>query len=243
MVLVPSHAANVIPGVGLVAEEALLDAGTGLPGDCPIHHREMHHVVAGWRLVALHAILRTRRGMTEIDDRPGGGVVAVLAVAPEQRPVRIAIDVAAATIERRQGTRGKRTSAERPTDNVRPAGVKQGAQPGKGVAEFPVTPIGFYGAGMGCHGQHRVIHVDRPPAPASVLHMAAGTLTDVGVEYRRGLRQQLRRGDGMAGKAGRCLYPPGRRVAGLALRAEEVVCSREPPWTGRRGPPRHRGRA
>ena len=46
-----------VEGVGLVTEIALLDAGAALSGDLLIHHRKMHHEVAGRRLVALVAVL------------------------------------------------------------------------------------------------------------------------------------------------------------------------------------------
>ena len=57
MHVAPADAADVVPGVGLMAQEALLDPCVSLPCDGAIHHLEMHHVMAGRRLVALHAIL------------------------------------------------------------------------------------------------------------------------------------------------------------------------------------------
>ncbi len=57
MHLEPTNSFDGVEGVGLVTEIALLDAGAALPGDLLIHHRKMHHEVAGRRLVALVAVL------------------------------------------------------------------------------------------------------------------------------------------------------------------------------------------
>ncbi len=57
MHLEPTNSFDGVEGVGLVTEIELLDAGGALPGDLLIHHRKMHHEVAGRRLVALVAVL------------------------------------------------------------------------------------------------------------------------------------------------------------------------------------------
>ena len=56
--LEPTHSLDIVEGVGLVTEITLLDTGAALSGDPLIHHLEMHHVVAGRRLMALIAVLR-----------------------------------------------------------------------------------------------------------------------------------------------------------------------------------------
>ena len=95
MVLVPANAANSVPRVGLVAQKALFHSHLLLAGDGPVHHLEMHHVIA-WRcLVALNAAPRAWRGVRKPAYCPGRGGVATLAVAAEQRPVRVAVGMAA----------------------------------------------------------------------------------------------------------------------------------------------------
>lgn len=56
MMLVPTDVLDVVPGIGLVAGATLFDAGMLLTGYSLGDHLEMHHVVAGWRLVALNAL-------------------------------------------------------------------------------------------------------------------------------------------------------------------------------------------
>ena len=55
VVLVPSHAADIVPRIGLMAEVALLDPGVLLVRDHHRDHVEVAHVVARRRLVALRA--------------------------------------------------------------------------------------------------------------------------------------------------------------------------------------------
>ena len=55
VVLVETHSLDVIPGGGLVTEEALADFGLFHVRDPHRDHLEMHHVVARRGLMALEA--------------------------------------------------------------------------------------------------------------------------------------------------------------------------------------------
>src|SRR6266545_1313326 len=99
MVLVPADAANIVPGIGLMAQVALLDPRMFLSRHYHGNHVEVVHVVAGRRLVALCTFDRVGRRMLETRDLPGGGQVARRTFLAEQVAVRTAIAVAAETIE------------------------------------------------------------------------------------------------------------------------------------------------
>ena len=57
---VPAGSLDVVPGVGLVAEMALLHARGHLTGDGFRDHFEVPHIVAWRRLMTLRAILGAR---------------------------------------------------------------------------------------------------------------------------------------------------------------------------------------
>ena len=58
MHLEPTESLDVIEGICLVTQVALLDRGLMLAGHTLVHHGEMHHEVAGRRLVTLVAVPR-----------------------------------------------------------------------------------------------------------------------------------------------------------------------------------------
>lgn len=99
MVFVPADAANVVPGVGLVAEVALLDSRVMLPSHHHGKHVEVVHIVAGRRLVALRTFDGAGRRMLEARDLPGCGQVARRTFLAEQVAVRATIAMAAETVE------------------------------------------------------------------------------------------------------------------------------------------------
>lgn len=101
MVLEPANALDVIKRVRPVAQETLIDRRVFLPGNHPVHHDEVTHVVARRRLMALGALLRRRRRVQESADPPGIEPVTPRALRPEQATVRFSIAVTAGTIETR----------------------------------------------------------------------------------------------------------------------------------------------
>ena len=84
-----SHALDVVPCGGLMAEEALADIGLLYARDAHRDHFEMHHVVARWRLMAFGAGLRHGRRVAEFRDRPLRGGVTLGAVIAEQSHVPV----------------------------------------------------------------------------------------------------------------------------------------------------------
>lgn len=97
--LVPTYAPDIVPGVGLVAEVALIDSRVVLTGDHHRHHMEVMHVVARRRLVALCTVSGRRRRMLEACHTPTRGPVACRTLLPEQVAMRAAIAVAREAIE------------------------------------------------------------------------------------------------------------------------------------------------
>ena len=91
MMFVPAHALDVVERVRSMAQEALVNLRVFLSGDALVHHLEMHHVVARWRLMALRAVFGNRGGVQKPCESPTRRVVAAGAVAPEQFAVGIAI--------------------------------------------------------------------------------------------------------------------------------------------------------
>ena len=103
--LVPADPADIVPGVGLVAEVTLLNAGVFL---ARYHHRdhvEVVHVMAGRRLMALRAFSRAWRGVLETCDIPGGDQMAGRTFPAEQVAVRAAVAVAGEAVEAVQALR------------------------------------------------------------------------------------------------------------------------------------------
>ena len=70
VVLVPTDSLDVIPGIGLVAQETLCDIRMRDAGHTHRNHPEMHHIVAGRRLMASGTISRKRRRMPEFRNVP-----------------------------------------------------------------------------------------------------------------------------------------------------------------------------
>ena len=99
VVLVPTDATDVVPGVGLVAEIALLDAGVVLAGHHHRDHVEMAHIVTGRRLMALRTFDGTGRRVLEARDLPGRRQMAGHAFAAEEIAMRTAIAVAGKAVE------------------------------------------------------------------------------------------------------------------------------------------------
>ena len=99
VVLVPPDSLNVIPGIGLVAEEALRDVGMLDPCDYHRDHMKVRHIMAGWGLVALGAVHRERRGVAELGDVPGTRRVTGGAVAPEEGAVEVLVCVTGSAVE------------------------------------------------------------------------------------------------------------------------------------------------
>ena len=83
VVFIPAYPFDVVPGIGLMAQIALLDPGVRLAGDRLRYHFEMSHMMARWRLMAFRTVLGARRGVLVPGDLPGRRNVAVRAFAPE----------------------------------------------------------------------------------------------------------------------------------------------------------------
>lgn len=99
MMLVPANSANIVPGIGLMAEVALLNPGIVLARHRLRDHLEMMHVVA-WRcLVALRTIRRTGRRVFEACHFPGFGEMANRAFATKEVAMRTAVAVTGKAIE------------------------------------------------------------------------------------------------------------------------------------------------
>src|SRR6266568_7516254 len=98
--LVPSDAANIVPGVGLMAKVALLHARMFLPCHHHRNHVEVMHVMAWRSLMALRAFGRTCRRMQEPGNLPRLGAMAVRTFPSEQVTMRASVAVATEAIER-----------------------------------------------------------------------------------------------------------------------------------------------
>jgi hypothetical protein len=70
MMLIPTDALDIVPAIRLVTQEALLNFCMRLSRHHLGHHFEMHHIVAGRRLMTLRAILRSWRGMQKSGNLP-----------------------------------------------------------------------------------------------------------------------------------------------------------------------------
>lgn len=99
VMLEPADALDVIPRIRPMAQEALVDLCVLLAGDTFVHHLEVHHVVAWRRLMALRAVLGSRRGVQEPCNSPTGGLMTVAAFPAEQIPMRLAVAVTACAIQ------------------------------------------------------------------------------------------------------------------------------------------------
>src|SRR6266568_7811254 len=99
VVLVPPDALHVVPGIGLVAEEALRDVGVLDPCDHHRDHMKVRHIMAGWGLVALGTVHGERRGVAELGDVPGTCRVTGSAVAPEEGAVGVLVCVTGSAVE------------------------------------------------------------------------------------------------------------------------------------------------
>ena len=173
VVLVPPHAADVVPGGGLVAEEALVYLRVLLTGDLHRDHLEVHHVVARRRLMALGARLVGGRGVAKFGDGPFLGGMALGAVGPEEAVVAVFGLVATDAVEQRF------FAAE--------LGLKRWAvglfEPGDhGIAGGIVRGGGFFETPQADAGEGGVIHLGGEADAALVFAVALDARSDVGVE-------------------------------------------------------------
>ena len=98
VMLEPANALDVIPRIRSMAQKALVDLCVVLAGDSFVHHLEVHHVVAWRRLMALRAVLGSRRGVEEPCNSPTGGLMTVAAFPAEQLAMWLAVAVTACTV-------------------------------------------------------------------------------------------------------------------------------------------------
>ena len=98
---VKADAFDVVPGRGLVAEEALIHLGLLHASGLHRNHFEVHHVMAGRCLMALDAVHGFRRRMAELGDRPLRRPVALGAVLAEELDVPILVGMAGRAIQDR----------------------------------------------------------------------------------------------------------------------------------------------
>ena len=89
VVFVPADASNVVPDRGLVALITLVHLCVGLSRYTRRNHVEVHHGVARWSLMALHAVLRVWRRMAILRNRPFRDAMARSTIAAEEAPVAI----------------------------------------------------------------------------------------------------------------------------------------------------------
>lgn len=100
VMFVESDVHDVVPTGRVVALEAVLHARLLLASKFPRDHREVAHEVAGRRLVALHAFLRSRRRVLVAGHGPRLKRVTLRAVATELLEMGIAAIVASGAVER-----------------------------------------------------------------------------------------------------------------------------------------------
>ena len=90
MGFIPTYSFDVVPGIGLMAQIALLDLGVRLAGDRLHYHFEMSHIIMAWRrLMAFRAVLGARGGVLVPCNLSGRRNVAVGASAPKERVARV----------------------------------------------------------------------------------------------------------------------------------------------------------
>ena len=87
-----------------MAEMALFDLRVLLTGDLLRHHFEVHHVVAGWRLMALGAVVGALGRMPKSSNRPFRTVMAGGAVRSEKTAMAIPVRVACGAVQVRLQT-------------------------------------------------------------------------------------------------------------------------------------------
>lgn len=171
MMFVPAHALDVVERVRSMAQEALVHLRVSLPGDALIHHLEMHHVVAGWRLMALRAVFGRRGGVQKPCESPTRGVVAAGAVAPKQFAVRIAIAMTTRAVQLDFFCRLRHWYPEKSFEVVH----HLARHTRMAFVAYREMGTDFKEGGM--------IHFDRPGG-SQVLHMAAPTILNIGVKCR-----------------------------------------------------------
>lgn len=99
MMLVKTHAFNVVPRGRLVADVALIDTRVFLLGNILVNHFKVYHIMARRGLMTLGAIGRARAGMLKRRDRPLRRRVAGSAVLPEKSEVFVFRRVTARAVE------------------------------------------------------------------------------------------------------------------------------------------------
>src|SRR5712691_9617376 len=205
VVLVPTDSPDVVPCIGLVAEEALRDVRVLDPCDRHRDHVKVPHVMAGRGLVALGAVHGERRGVAELGDVPGTRGVTRGAVAPEEGAVWILVRVAGRTVD---------GHLFRLYPRVRDW---QGGELDLGIhPDFLCTDT----------SEHDMVHGDRTVRNAHMLDVATSTRTDGRVERGRLVGEERL----VVGVADDALISRDTRVwcvAGLAGGGQELVLGRE----------------
>lgn len=215
-----------------MTEKTLLDTRIVLAGDALVHHREMHHEVAGRRLMTLVAVLRFGRGVQKASDLPGLRLVAICTKLAEQGLVLIAEAVAGSAVQHLA------------LDGSFAAGDGRQEMPDCGRPWRRRLPRDDAGMGrtQADLGEYCVVHRDRTHIRAPVFQMAISAFLDRSVERGRLLGEH----DGIgrvARDAGCRLDAPVRRVTTLALRLQKGVRSGQRTRTGDTTPERKRWRA
>lgn len=227
MHLEPSDAFDVVEGVGLMAKEALFDAGIFLPGDALVHHFEAHHVMARRGLVILVALLGLWRWLQEACDLPGFGLMTVGTLLAEQSFVPVAVTMAGGAIER-LAFRGRSCAGNLCEVVLESTHICRG--------RLSRINRGMCPANAG-RKEDGMIYLGRPHIRTLVLDMAASAFSDRDVEGSRllGEWEGIRR---VASDAGRGFDAPVRSMTALALCPEERVRGRERARTGNTAPDR-----
>jgi len=83
VMFIPTGAFDVIPRGGLVALRTLVDSRVRLTSDASRNHLEVHHVVAGRRLVALGTVHRIGGRMLILGNGPAVGGMTLCAILAE----------------------------------------------------------------------------------------------------------------------------------------------------------------
>jgi len=170
---IPTGAFDVIPRGGLVALRTLVDSRVRLTSDASRNHLEVHHVVAGRRLVALGTVHRIGGRMSKFREGPSVGGMTLCAILAKQFEMAIVIGMAGPAVER--CLCGCNTTMRRcPMFGPHEDFLTQDFIFAVGCVTVQLTQTDL--------GQSLVVHVGRTVIDALVLQMTLCAATDTGVK-------------------------------------------------------------
>ncbi len=217
VMFIPTGAFDVIPRGGLVALRTLVDSRVWLASDASRNHLEVHHVVAGRRLVALGAVHRIGGRMSKFREGPLVCGMTLCAILTKQFEMAIVVGMAGPAVKRCLGDCNammRRSLMFGPHENFLTQDFIFAV--GCVAVQLPQPDL----------GQRFVVHVGRTIIDALVLQMTLCATTDASVKRSR-LPLQNRLVVGVADDALRRFDATDRRMASGTIVFEVSVSRRQ----------------